>query len=191
MAFLAAIPAAIGSLAGGITAGGLSTALTIGSTALGVVGSLASASAQQSAANYQARIGMMNAQIAEENARRAQDRAQYAALEQDTMTMAQLGEQEAVQSASGLSLGGRSQMLTRKAAIELGRMDALRVREAGDTEAYNYRVQAANQIAEASAQRAKGSNAMLAGYLNAGSSLISGATSLANPDRFSRKASKT
>lgn len=205
MAFLAALPV-IGSLIGGAgaaTAGaaatgaaaaagigsGLTTALTIGSTALGVVGSLASASAQQSAANYQARIGMMNAQIAEDNARRATDRSQYEAMEQDTLTMAQLGEQVAAQSASGLSLGGRSQMLTRKSAIELGRKDALKVREAGQREAENFRIQAANETANASANKAKGSNAMLAGYLNAGTSLISGARSLTSA-KFDRKESR-
>lgn len=197
MAFLAAIPAVLGSLAtagtAAATAGAAGAAATSGITLgsvltatsglLGAFGAVTSGIAGANAAKYQAGIANLNSLYANDNAARAQERSQSAQLEQDALTRAQIGQQEAIQSASGL--GGRSQMLTRKASIELGRQDALRTIESGELEAYNFRNQSAAFKSEASVANSRASNSMLSGFLNAGNSLISAAGSLANPNRFS------
>lgn len=189
MAFLAAIPAALGSLVGSTTAAataatGLTGAqmLTGASALLSAGGSVFSGIANAQAASYQSAVSAVNARIAADNAAAARTRSQEAQLEQDTLTMAQLGEQEALQSATGL--GGRSQMLTRKAAIALGRQDALKTIAAGEMDAYNYTNQSNAFIAESSAQRARAGNSMLSGFLSGATSLISGATAVRNPNRY-------
>lgn len=125
---------------------GLSTLLTIASVGVGIAGVVASTSATIQANNYQAQIAERNRQLMEINAQRAVERASLAQQQQDEQTKALLGQQIAAQSASGLSLYGGSAMLTRKSARELGRMDAIRVKEAGDIEAFNYRMAAADAL---------------------------------------------
>lgn len=149
---------------------------------LSVVGTLASAGgaliggmAAQNAAKYQNQVAQMNAKIAEDNAKRAIERSQIEQQDQDMMTRAELGQQEALQAASGLSLEGGSQMLTRKSAAMLGRRDALNVRQGGELEKYNYLTQAANARAEGELAKAKGKSALVGSYFNAFGSLASGA----------------
>lgn len=183
MAFLAAIPAALaggaGAAAGGFSFGSLLSGL---GTAVSAFGSIASGIAGANAAKYQAQVAEFNAKIATDNARMARERSQEQQMEQDMLTMGQLGEQEAIQSATGL--GGRSQMLTRKAAIQLGRQDALRVIKSGEMDAWNFENQASAARAEASAASARASSSMLGGFLGAASSLVSGASALTNPSKY-------
>lgn len=169
MAFLAAIPAAIGGLVGG-GGGGLGAAL-------GAVGSIVSGLAGFGAASYQAKVAKMNQDIANENAVKAMDQGAKNAMEQDIQTRAMLGEQLAAQSASGLSVGGRSQMLTRKAAQELGRRDRLNVIEDARSTAYNFRTDAANARAQGKMSMFEGVNSLIGGFINAGGSLIGKSTS--------------
>lgn len=150
--------------------------------ALSVAGSVLGAVQAKNMADYQAELAERNAKISEENAARTITRSQVEAQDQDMMNLAFLGEQEAAQSASGL--GGRSQFLARKSGQELGRRDVLNVRQAGEIEAYNYRVEAMGQRANAEMARAEGRNAMLSGFLGATKSIIGGASSFRNPGRF-------
>lgn len=136
-------------------------------------------------ANYQAQVADMNRRIALDNANRAIERSQVEQVDQDMQTLAMLGEQQAEQSASGLSLGSRSFRLTRKSARDLGRLDALNVRQAGELEAYAYKTDAANFKASASAARVQGRNSLVSGFLGAGQSLVSGAMKVKDARRFS------
>lgn len=162
-----------------LSAAGISatTLLTAGSAAVsGVTGLLAGVYAKNTAD--------MNAEIAEDNAKRAVFRSQVEQQESDLATAGMLGEQEAAQSASGISLTSGSLVKTRAAARKLGRLDALNIRQAGRVEAYNYQ-------AEAAGLRAKGQGALFAGvgdalgsFMSAGGSLIGGANSVKNPSRY-------
>lgn len=183
MAFLAAIPAALATFASsaGVAMTGAQM-LTGASAIMGAAGSIFSGVANSQAAKYQSQVSAVNAMIATDNAAAARTRSQEAQLEQDTLTMAQLGEQEALQSATGL--GGRSQMLTRKAAITLGRQDALKTIAGGEMDAYNFTNQANAFTAESGAYKAKASNSMLSGFLSGATSLVSGASQISNPNRF-------
>jgi hypothetical protein len=189
MAFLAAIPAAISAFAGSAAtaataATGLTGAqlLTGASALLSAGGSIFTGISNAQAANYQSEVSALNARIAADNAAAARTKSQEAQLEQDTLTMAQLGEQEALQSATGL--GGRSQMLTRKAALTLGRQDALKTIATGEMDAYNFTNQSNAYAAESGAYKAKAGNSMLSGFLSGATSLVSGASSIANPNRY-------
>lgn len=151
---------------------------------LGVLGSVVSTISGIGEAQYRASVADMNAQIARENANRAIERSQVEQQDQDAKSLALLGEQEAVQSASGLSLTGKSFVLTRKSARELARRDALNVIQGGQIEAYNYKVEAANQEAQAGADRAAGTAGLLEGFLGATKSLVGMSSSLNDPNRY-------
>lgn len=152
--------------------------------ALGFVSSAFQGFTAYQSASYQAAIAELNQSIANDNAQRALERVQIEQQDQDAITLAMLGEQEAAQASSGLAFGSRSFRLARKSAQELGRKDALNIRQAGEIEAYNYRTQAANFGAQAQFAKASGVNSLLGGFLGGIGSLVSGATKVRDPDRF-------
>lgn len=167
MAFLAAIPAAIGSVVG--SAGGFGTILSAAGTVVGALG-------QAAAARQQAKIADMNAQIAFENAQRATAASQDQVLNQDREMAAFVGQQEAQQSASGLNTNSRSSVLTRKSAQRIGRIDSANTIEQGRANARNYFQQQADFKAQASSARSSSRFAMLGGMLGAATSLVGGAS---------------
>jgi len=148
---------------------------------MAAIGPLVSGAMGMMQASYQAKVAEMNADVAEENAKRALQRSGIEAEDSDMQTHALLGEQEVAQAASGVSLSGKSQILTRKSARILGRRDALNILQDGSTEAYNFRVQKANFKAEASAAKLSGIAGLVGGAFSAmGSmptSMVGGSTS--------------
>lgn len=148
-------------------------ALTLGNiaTAASVVGSLVSGMAQMQSANYQAEMAARNAIIAQENAVRERERAALEAMKVDNETSSVLGQAEAMQGASGLSLTGRSQVLTRRRTAQSGRLDALNTMTEGEVNARNLENQADEFRASAKMARRSGRFAMLGGMLEAGGKL--------------------
>jgi hypothetical protein len=145
---------------------------------ISALGSVVSGVGTFMAAQAQANINEMNAEIADDNAKRAIERSQLEQQDMDLQTRAMVGEQLAQQSASGVDVGSGSTKYTRMAARELGRRDALNVRQAGELEAYDYKTQAVSQRAQASATRSGGAFGLLSGFLGAGSA-ITGAQKVA------------
>jgi len=127
-------------------------------------------------ANYQAEVAKMNAEVAKRNAVRASQRAGIEAQEKDVMeTRALLGEQEVAQAASGVSIAGKSQVMTRATARILGRRDAINIIDAGKMERHGHLVDAANFKAEAKAAKISGISSMVGGVLGALGSIPSSA----------------
>lgn len=155
-------------------ASALPVILTVASIGLGVAGAAVNTSATIASNNYQSQVLQRNKELMELNAQRAIESSAQEQLKQDQMTRALIGEQLATQSASGLKLGGKSQMLTRKAARELGRLDALNIRHAGEVEAYNFRQMAADASQEIQFRQQSNGYAMLSGFLDAGSAVVGG-----------------
>jgi hypothetical protein len=153
---------------------------------LSAAGSLVSGISAMQQANYQAAVAKANQVIANQNAVRAIDKGQVDQQSQDTQTLGMLGEQEAAQSASGLSLSGKSQILTRKAARELGRLDALNVRQDAELKAYDFKTQAMNYGAQAQSLKMQGQGNLLASFLNAGTGLLSSASKIRNANRYTQ-----
>lgn len=175
MAFLAAIPAAISSFVGG-AGSALSSVAGVASGVLGAGTSILGGIAANNAAKAQEQIARNNAAIAEENAERASQSAQDQQIQSDNEIAAFVGQQKAQQSASGLSTNSRSSMLTRRAAQRIGRQDALNTINQGRAETRNFQQQAADFKAEGNMAKAAGRNALISGFLNAGSSLVGSAS---------------
>lgn len=172
MAFAAGFLGAIGTIAS-----------VAGSIITGVAG-YQQAKASQKAEEYQAEIQRMNADIARKNASRAIATSQIQQEDQDRAARAVLGEQVAEQAASGLSLGGRTQIATRRSARELARRDALNIRYAGEIEKYNFLQEASNQEAgrqlslmSADSYGKSAGLSLLSGFVGGVGSLVGGAQS--------------
>ena len=138
---------------------------------LAAVGAVISGVATIAATIMQVQTMQMNADIEEENARRAIDVSAVQQQESDLAARAMLGEQLSAQAASGVNVGSTSPVLTRMAAKEAARMDALNIRQAGELEAYNSKAAAASLRAQAGVAGISGMAGALGDFLKAGSSI--------------------
>lgn len=170
MAFIPAILTSIGSLSAG-------SLISAGGAIIGGISALA-------AGNYQKQVADMNAKIAKDNAARAEQRGQVEQQMSDQRAAGAFGEQVAAQSATGISLTSRSAIASRKSSRELGRLDALNIRQGADVEAYNYQVDAVNQKAQGTLAQASGINGFLGSFFKAGGSLIGDSSSLSDPGKY-------
>jgi hypothetical protein len=164
--------AGAGAAAGGI---GLGTALQVGGSLLGIASAVG-------ASSYQATVARNNAAIAERNAQLASTQAQEQQQQNDQQVAALIGEQEAIQGASGLT--GASQLRTRRSTARLGRIDSANIRAQGTQNIQNARQQAENFRSEASAARSQGLASIFSGGLDIASSLVGGASSTRRANRI-------
>lgn len=162
----------------------LGTFLTAGSAALTGI----SAYGQS---KYQANVAKNNAKIAEENAARAADATQKEQLRSDREFRVQLGEQLAIQSASGLDILGLSQMKTRANLRRVRGEAASDIRQKGATDVANLFQEAANYKSEASAAKQQGLNTLIGTAFNIGTIVAKNPTvakSLAGGAKSTKKA---
>lgn len=167
MSFLAPL---VGAFGGGAASGGIGLGSILGaaSSVIGIMG-------QVGAANYQAQVAKNNAAIAERNAQLASTQAQEQQQQNDQQVAALIGEQEAIQGASGLT--GASQLRTRRSTARLGNIDSFNIRKQGDQNIQNSMQQAENFRAEARVAESNKMASIFAGGLDLAGSLIGGATS--------------
>jgi len=140
--------------------GGLGAVLSgIGALA-GAVGSIASGIQGQKVAEY-------NAKVADNNAVAEQQRAAFDANIQRDRVRQAVGSQRAAGAANGLDITSGTPVAVLGDTAKAGELDVLARLYAGDSAAVAYRNDAQRFRAEGKAQRT-------AGFINAGSSLISG-----------------
>lgn len=166
----------------------MAAGLPIAAVGLSALSSVFAGFTQYRAGQYQVSIANMNKKIAEENAKRAQFSAQVEQQDSDLVARAMLGEQVAEQAASGLTLNSGSFRLARKSAHELARKDALNIRTAGDVEAHNYKVEAANYALQSQGMRSSAWGSLLGGFLEGAGSLISGTAKIRNRSPYANYA---
>jgi len=143
--------------------------------AIGAGGSLIAGVGDMNNGLYQSQVANYNAKIAKQNAIRTQERAQLEAQENDRQTAEMLGSQEAIQGASGLSITGKSAAAVRARTRVLGRRDTLNIRQAGDVESYNYKVQQAQFKAQSKALKTSAYIGMAGDVLSAAGSIVGAA----------------
>jgi len=158
----------------------ISLAMTAASTYMQYQGQKANAIAQQQQYDYQAKVNDNNRQIAEWQAQDAVDRGSVKE-KQHRIKVAQLkGRQRSVLAASGVEVDDGSALDVIGDTAELGELDALTIKSNAEREAYDYKVAAMNQGAQAGINRVSGQNALTAGNYGATTSLLSGAGSIAS-----------
>lgn len=163
---------ALGTLfgAGGGAAGGLGTALQAVGTAVGAFGSIAGGIQANNVAKY-------NAKVAENNATAENQRAAYeAGLQRDQLRRV-VGAQRAAGAASGLDTQSGTPLVVLGDSAREGELDILARLYSGQASATAYRNDAARM-------RAEGKSAQMGGFINAGTSLLSGFGKMAASRRY-------
>lgn len=148
------------------------------------VGSIVGAYGQLESAKAGATSEFANAEIAENNAEIATQKAAWAGAEgvQQASNLqlknrAQIGGIEANQGASGVEVGTGSNHDVVESAREVGMLDAMTIRSNAARQAYGYQVEAADDRVQANLMR-KGAKATIKqGRINAVSTLLGGGAS--------------
>lgn len=165
MAF--AVPLVGAALAGGGTAaagGSLATALAVGSSAISGLSAIQSA-------NYQSAVARQNAAIAERNAQVASEKSQVEQLQSDREAAQLLGQQEAIQAASGLNLMSRSALEVRRNTRRVGQEQARNIIDEGTGRARGY-------LQDSADFRGQARQAQTEGFFSAAGSALNAATSI-------------
>lgn len=135
-----------------------------------VAGTVVSAVGQIQAGNYANAIARQNARNLTSAARDAVDRGEVASGRQGQETRRLMGAQRAAGAASGIDLSSGSALDILVATAGIGEQDAQTIRNNAAREAWGYRTQAAEQVAQ-------GKLAKRQGLFGAGSTLLTGLSS--------------
>jgi len=149
----------------------------LASTAMGTVGSLMAGSAQNAAAQNEAKTQDINARMQEERARDAVIRGNIEEKKSRERASMYASEQLAAQAANNIDTGFGSAMDLALDTARSAELDALTIRSNSYREAYDQRVGAANSRNAASSALAKGKAAKTASLFAAGGTLLSGGSS--------------
>lgn len=156
---------------GGLVLGGISTIADMGSQA-----SAANAQAAQYA--YQAQVASNNAEIARQNERLAAQRGEAEATAVGLKNKAMMGQLFAEQAASGVDVNTGSAASVRQSAAVLNRLDALTIRSNASLEAFNFRTQADNYLAQGGLYSQAAASARRSKFGGVAGSLLTGASSV-------------
>ncbi len=161
---------------GGAAAAGATTATALGAAGLAAsaLGSVVQGQQASNAANFNAQVQQNNALLASRNAGIVgAEGAANAGIEQQK-TRAQVGGIKAAQAANGVDVNSGSAVDVRSSASELGELNAINIRSNAAREAYGFQTQAAGATGQAELDKSQSGHDESAGYVNAGSSLLSG-----------------
>lgn len=153
---------------------------SIANTFLGIGAARQSAGASASSNFYQAGVAQINARIAAQNADYASIKGEKDAMRYGMQARQRSGEIIAGQSASGLDIGSGSAVDVRKSQDTISQMDMAQIREDAAKVAFNYRQQASQFTNDAMMSMRAGRSSQAAGNINALSSLVGGAGSVAS-----------
>lgn len=147
---------------------------------LGAGGAMQTSSAAKQMGMFQAGVAQLNAQIARQNAAYAQFSGDVQAQRYGMGARARMGEITAGQSASGLDIGSGSAKDVRAGAKLVSDMDMAQIRANAAKTAYDYEIQAKTHELEAVGSAMGAGFAGKAGRINAATSIIGGASSVAD-----------
>ena len=142
----------------------------------GAVGSMNQGNAGYSSGMYQAAVARNNATIAEQNALEA-GRVKEGVQRQKTAQT--IGAMRASMAGRGIDIGSGSPLNLQADTRIAGELDALTIRNNAERMAYNYRVQSGDFAANSALLSSQADNALRAGRTNALTSIVGGASSVA------------
>lgn len=152
--------------------------LTVASTAVSTVGGIQSSRGQQAMATYQGQLADINAINADRAARDALERGELDAVKHGREVAKLRGDQIRRMASSGVEVGFGSSGDVLGDTDLLAAEDTARIYENVNREAEGYRINASNYRAEAEGARAERSNLKTSMVINAGSTLLEGASQL-------------
>lgn len=154
-------------------------ATTVASTAVATYGGIRSAKGQQASLNYQAQLADVNAVYADRSARDALERGELDALKHGREVAALRGKQTVAMANDGLDLGFGTPLDIANDTDLLAAEDTGRIYENASREADSYRINAQGYRNSAAGDRAARQNSKTSMIIDAGSTLLNGATQLA------------
>lgn len=167
--------AAIGSA---LSSASASTVLAAASTAVSAVGAYQGAQAQKAQFAQSAAQATSAARLADDKARRAQERGDLESRKQGAAQADLRGKQTAALAANGLDLGFGSAAATLDQTDYYGLQDRETLTQNADDEDYGFRQEAANMRSNAASARSASKS--VSPWLAAGGSLLSGAAKVAD-----------
>jgi len=174
-----------GGTLGGAAAGGVFGPIgaIIGALAgagLGAFGAYESGAGQRNEMNYRANVALINQQIQERNAATARVVAGGDAMVEGIKYAGITGGERVRTAAGGLDTESGSAKAVRRSTTELDQYSQANIRNRGEQQAYGFETEAFGQGAQANLDVAAGRGLYRAGGINAGSSLLGGATNVAD-----------
>lgn len=150
--------------------------LMVASMVAGVGGQLYTASANASAANYEAEISRQNAILADRRAKDALERGRLEEQRAKAQATSVRKQQEASFSAANIDTSYGSPLDVILSSVQQGELDAAIIRSNAEREAEDFEMQGYNARANSNMSRARGRNAMTAGiFASVGTALDGGA----------------
>lgn len=156
------------------------TTLLIAGAVLGAVGSVQQGFAAQQQSEFNAQVARNNQVIAQRKADDARTRGIAEERKNQIASDQLLGEQRAAAAAAGVDVNVGSAADLQADTVAFGRLDDLTIRNNAERAALGFEAQGTQFGIEAQAQIAAGKNAATAGFLNAGSSLLSASSVVAS-----------
>lgn len=152
---------------------------TIAGGGVAAYGQMQAGEANANMYKYKAGVARLNAQIAQQNSEYALTTGEANAKRKGMETGFVLGKQTVAQAANGFDVNSGTNVGVRDSTAALGRMDAGVIREEAGRKAYGYRIKAASEEAEASADEIAATNAKKAGMIQALGTILGTAGSVA------------
>lgn len=176
----------IDPISASLTAAGVSasTAATVSlvtqgvGTAFSILGGLQQAGAQSAMYDYQAAVDRNNAEVARKQAEDARTRGQEEENRLRAKIRSTQADQTVAAAASGVDLGSDVLLDAQADAAYIGELDAMTIRENATNERWKYQVDEQNLLSSANANRASSKNAKTAGWIDAGSTILGGASTI-------------
>lgn len=162
------------------TLAAVSLAGSVGGGIMGAFGANTKADAESAAYQYKAQVARNNAIIAERNAAAATETGGVVAQSNDLKTRNLIATQLVTQAASGLDVNTGTNVNVRQSAADLGRLDTLTIINNAAKQSAGFRQQAAGFTAEAALDESGAKYARDAGDINIATSLLGGATGVAD-----------
>ena len=157
----------------------LVTGLLVASTLMGAAGQIQQGNAAAAARRYNQQVAEMNAKIADNQARDALERGKIEEQKKRREVAQISGRQQAAMAANGVDISFGSPLDVLADTAIQGELDALTIRSNTYREEYDYRVKGANQRAQGSLARMEGDAAKTGSLLSAGATILGGATNVA------------
>lgn len=178
-AFATAGTAAVGGTVTAAAAASAATTLTAVSAGVAAAGVAYSAYASNQAHKYQAQVAANNAKIADYNANQTIEQGNVEESAQHGLASRRVGAAIAAQGANNVDTTFGTAAQVQQGLQNSGDLDAMTIRYNSAQRALGFINQGQGYTAESSMQRAAATNAGVEGVLGVGSTLISGATSMA------------
>lgn len=158
----------------------ISMGANVAGAVMGAFGSSAQGRAASDAAAYQAAVARNNQTIAEQNAQLAEQKGRQEEAAKREQTAQMMGSLRARAAGSGVDVNSGSPLNLQEDVARLGELDALTIRNNAARSAYGYRTQGADFGAQAGLLDVQAQNARKAGNIGAFSSIIGGASGVAD-----------